>query len=267
LLMGVLNITPDSFSDGGSFDDLDDAVAAGLALAEDGADLVDVGGESTRPGADYVGEGEEIERILPVVKALGTHLPGRVSVDTYKSAVAARALEAGAYMINDISALRMDPELVAVVRDADCPVVLMHMQGVPRTMQDAPTYDDVVKEVYRFLVERLNWAVDNGLREENLLVDPGIGFGKTAVHNLEILHNLAAFRSLGRPLVLGTSRKRFLGSILDLPQPRDRDRATAFTTALATWEGAHIIRAHEVAVNREAIIVAKALLNASTTTL
>jgi dihydropteroate synthase len=169
-------------------------------------------------------------------------------------------------MVNDISALRMDPEMVAVVRDAGCPVILMHMQGVPRTMQEAPAYGDVVEEVYAFLVERLNWAVDQGLKEENLLVDPGIGFGKTTAHNLEILRNLAAFRSLGRPLAVGTSRKRFLGSILDLPDPQTRDRATAATSVLAAWEGAHIIRVHEVGVNREAVDVARALMGGSSAT-
>jgi dihydropteroate synthase len=260
LLMGVLNLTPDSFSDGGSYAGPEAAVAAGLALVEEGADFVDLGGESTRPGADYVSAEEESGRLLPVVKALAPHLPGRLSIDTYKASVAAQALAAGAYMINDISALRMDPEMVAVVRDADCPLVLMHMQGVPRTMQESPSYDDVVEEVYDFLVERLNWAVDQGLKEENLLVDPGIGFGKTTAHNLEILRNLAAFRSLGRPLVVGTSRKRFLGAILDLPDPRARDQATAATTALAAWEGAHVIRVHQVGMNREAVDIARALL-------
>ena len=162
--------------------------------------------------------------MLPVVKALAAALPGRVSVDTYKAPVAAEALAAGAYMINDISALRMDPEMVAVVRDADCPVVLMHMLGEPTTMQQAPAYEDVVEEVYAFFVERLNWAVDHGLKEENLLIDPGIGFGKTTAHNLEILRNLAAFRSLGRPIVVGTSRKRFLGEILGIDEPTGAGR-------------------------------------------
>jgi len=260
LLMGIVNVTPDSFSDGGVHAGEQAAVTAALAMAEEGADLVDVGGESTRPGAGAVSEEDELGRVLPVVRALASTLPGRISVDTYKAGVAAECLAAGAYLINDISALRMDADMVAVVRDARCPVILMHMQGEPRTMQEAPVYDDVVEDVYRFFVERLNWAVDQGLNEEDLLIDPGIGFGKTAEHNLRLLRDLAAFRSLGRPIVVGTSRKRFLGSILPLPDPRSRDQATAVTSALAVWEGAHVIRVHDVGANRDAIRVAQALL-------
>jgi dihydropteroate synthase len=260
LLMGIVNVTPDSFSDGGSYESAAAAVAAARAMVQEGADLIDVGGESTRPGAAAVDEDEESRRVLPVVKALASELPGRISVDTYKAKVAARCLAAGAYLINDISALRMDREMVAVLRDARCPVILMHMQGEPRTMQEAPVYDDVVEDVYRFFVERLNWAVDQGLREEDLLVDPGIGFGKTVEHNLQLLRDLAALRSLGRPLVVGTSRKRFLGSILDLPEPRTRDQATAVTGALAVWEGAHVLRVHDVKVNRDAVRLARALM-------
>jgi len=174
--------------------------------------------------------------------------------------VAARCRAAGAYLINDLSALRMDREMGAGLRDARCPVILMHMQGEPRTMQEAPVYDDVVEDVYRFFVERLNWAVDQGLREEDLLVDPGIGFGKTVEHNLQLLRDLAALRSLGRPLVVGTSRQRFLGAILDLPEPRTRDQATAVTGALAVWEGAHVLRVHDVKVNRDAVRLARALM-------
>jgi dihydropteroate synthase len=262
VLMGIVNVTPDSFSDGGDLADAGAAVKAGLEMAGQGARFVDVGGESTRPGSEPVSLEEEAARVLPVLEALAAELPGRVSVDTYKAQVAARALERGAYMVNDVSALRMDPEMVAVVRDADCPVVLMHMLGEPKTMQKDPTYADVVDEVYAFFVERLNWAVDNGLKEENLLVDPGIGFGKTAAHNLQILRNLATFRSLGRPVVVGTSRKRFLGEILDLDNPKDRDPATAVTTALAAAEGAHILRVHRVGPSLEAIRVTRAILGA-----
>jgi dihydropteroate synthase len=259
LLMGVLNVTPDSFSDGGSYSDEEAAVAEGLKMVEEGATFVDVGGESTRPGAAPVPLDEESRRVMPIVTALASTLPGRISVDTYKADIAERALKAGAYMINDISALRMDPSMVDVVRDADCPLILMHMQGEPRSMQEEPHYDDVVQEVYAFFVERLNWAVDHGLREVNLLLDPGIGFGKAVEHNLEILRNLAAFRSLGRPLVVGTSRKRFLGEIAGIEDPAGRDTATAATTALAVREGAHILRVHGVAVNAEAARVARAV--------
>ncbi|MBC7292649.1 MAG: dihydropteroate synthase [Thermoleophilia bacterium] len=259
LLMGVLNVTPDSFSDGGSFPTVEAAVQAAMTMVGEGAALVDVGGESTRPGADPLPEDEELRRVLPVVRALAPALPGKISVDTYKAAVAAQALEAGAYMINDISALRMDPEMVAVVRDAACPVILMHMQGQPKNMQEAPHYEDVVREVYNFFVERLNWAVDQGLREENLLIDPGIGFGKTSEHNLLLLRHLASFRCLGRPVVVGASRKRFLGEILGLAEPRARDYATAFTTVLAACQGAHVVRVHQVSLNRDAARVARAV--------
>lgn len=260
LLMGVVNVTPDSFSDGGLNLEVDAAIRSGLELADEGADLVDVGGESTRPGSDPVSLEEESRRVLPVVQALAAQLPRRVSVDTYKARVAADALEAGAYMINDISALRMDPEMAAVVRDARCPVILMHMLGEPKTMQENPVYDDVVAELYRFFAERLEWAVDHGIDEENLLIDPGLGFGKTAAHNLEILRNLEAFRSLGRPVVVGASRKRFLGEILGIADPKDRDAATAAVTVIAALAGAHIVRVHRVAVNRDAALVARAVL-------
>jgi dihydropteroate synthase len=259
LIMGVVNVTPDSFSDGGTLADTEAAVGAAFEMVRDGAALVDVGGESTKPGADAVPLEVERERVLPVVKALAAALPGKISVDTYKAPLAADALAAGAYMINDISALRRDPEMVAVVRDAGCPVILMHMLGEPKTMQQAPVYNDVVREVYEFFVERLDWAVDNGLKEENLLVDPGIGFGKTTEHNLEILRNLTAFRSLGRPVVLGTSRKRFLGEILGLTEPQARDEGTAATTVLAVEAGVHIVRAHRVALNRDAARVGRAV--------
>ncbi len=259
LLMGILNVTPDSFSDGDSYTGTEQAVRTGLEMAEEGAAFIDVGGESTRPGSDRVSLDEEAARVMPVVKALAQSLPGRVSVDTYKARMAADALAAGAYMINDISALRMDSEMVAVIRDADCPVVLMHMPGEPKTMQEEPTYEDVVEELHAFFVERLNWAVDNGLKEENLLIDPGLGFGKTTVHNLEIMRDLETFRSLGRPIVLGASRKRFLGEILGIDEPRQRDLATAATTVMAVTAGAHIVRVHRVGLNRDAARLAQAV--------
>jgi len=260
LLMGIVNVTPDSFSDGGDRNELSVAARAALRMAEEGAALIDIGGESTRPGSDPVSAKDEAARVLPVVEALAAELPGRISVDTYKAGVAAQALERGAYMINDISALRMDPEMVAVLRDAGCPVVLMHMLGEPKTMQQDPHYDDVVDEVYAFFLERLNWAIDNGLKEENLLVDPGLGFGKTTSHNLEILHNLQTFRSLGRPVVLGASRKRFLGEILSIDDPKGRDSATAAITVLAAAQGAHILRVHRIGPNLEAVRLARAVM-------
>jgi len=262
LLMGILNVTPDSFSDGGEYAEADSAVMHALDMVARGAALVDIGGESTRPGSDPVSESDELSRVLPVVRALARPLPGRLSVDTSKARVAADVLAAGAFMVNDVSALRADEEMAAVVRDADCPVVLMHMQGDPRTMQEDPQYRDVTEEVYSFFVERLNWAVDQGLREENLLIDPGIGFGKTTAHNLTLLRDLEAFRSLGRPLVLGTSRKRFLGELLGSEVPQQRDAATACTTAMAVTAGVHILRVHEVEGNRQAAVVARAIREA-----
>jgi dihydropteroate synthase len=259
LLMGTLNVTPDSFSDPGDHFGAEVAVRAARQMVEDGAQLIDVGGESTRPGSDRVSLEEELRRVLPVVQALAGDLPAHLSVDTYKAAVAARALEAGAFMINDVSALRMDPEMVAVVRDADCPVVLMHMQGEPRTMQADPFYEDVVREVYQFFVERLTIALEGGLSEENLLIDPGIGFGKTLQHNLELLRNLAGFRSLGRPIVLGASRKRFIGEILGLPEPKDRLIGTVATTVMGAAQGVDIVRVHDVKENAEAIRMARAV--------
>jgi dihydropteroate synthase len=259
LLMGVLNVTPDSFSDGAAYAGLEEAVRVAQQMGNEGARFIDVGGESTRPGSDPVSLEEELERVVPVIKALAPTLPGRISVDTYKARVAAGALAAGAYMVNDISALRMDPEMVAVARDADCPVILMHMLGEPKTMQQDPVYGDVVEDVYAFFVERLNWAVDNGLKEENLLIDPGLGFGKTTAHNLALLRDLAAFRSLGRPIVFGASRKRFLGELLGIEEPRERDAATAATTVMAVAAGAHIVRVHRVGLNRDAAYLARAV--------
>ena len=264
LLMGILNVTPDSFSDDGLHMDLEATVRFGLDMVAQGPALVDVGGESTRPGAEPVFELEELKRVMPVIKALAGALPGRVSIDTYKARVAAEALAAGAYMVNDISALRMDREMVAVVRDADCPVVLMHMLGKPKTMQKDPVYRDLIEDLYTFFLERLSWAVDKGLKEENLLIDPGIGFGKTTAHNLEIMRNLEAFRSLGRPIVVGASRKRFLGELLGIDEPRERDIATAATTTMAVLAGAHIVRVHQVGPNREAAGIARAVLGTLT---
>ena len=196
---------------------------------------------------------------MPFVRALAGELPVPISVDTYKAAVAAQAIEAGALMVNDISALRMDPEMAAVVRDADCPVILMHMLGRPKTMQVDPVYEDVVAELYAFFVERLNWAVDQGIPERNLLIDPGIGFGKTLAHNLTLLRDLETFRSLGRPIVLGHSRKRFIGELLGLPDGAPRALGTAVVSALAATQRVSIIRVHDVRENAQAIRMAQAV--------
>jgi dihydropteroate synthase len=228
-------------------------------LVEEGAHFIDVGGESTRPGSDPTSLEQELARVLPFVRALAGDLPVPLSVDTYKAAVAAQAVAAGALMVNDISALRMDPQMAAVVRDADCPLILMHMLGRPKTMQADPVYEDVVAEVRAFFVERLNWAIDQGIPERNLLIDPGIGFGKTLAHNLALLRDLGSLCSLGRPVVLGHSRKRFIGELLGLPDGASRALGTAVVSALAATQGVSIIRVHDVRENAQAIRMTRAV--------
>lgn len=260
-VMGVLNVTPDSFSDGGLFVHPEAAVRQGLAMADEGAAIVDVGGESTRPGSDPVSVDQELGRVLPVVEALHGRVGAAISVDTSKSEVARRALAAGAAIVNDVTALRGDPDMVAVVAEAGCPVCLMHMLGAPKTMQDDPRYEDVVDEVLRFLEERLAFAVAQGVAEEQVLLDPGIGFGKTLEHNLLLLKHLDRFVALGRPVVLGTSRKRFLGAILDA-EPQERLFGTVATTVMGALAGAAVFRVHDVRPNVEALRVTEAVRGA-----
>jgi dihydropteroate synthase len=261
-VMGILNVTPDSFSDPGDHFDADVAVAAAWRMVEEGADMIDVGGESTRPGSDRTEPEEEMRRVLPVIRALAGSLPVPISVDTYRASVASAALEAGAFMVNDVSAFRMDPALADVVRDAGCPVALMHMLGEPKTMQDDPVYDDVVDDVFGFFVERLTWAVDQGIPEEHLMIDPGIGFGKTLTHNLQLLRRIGTFRSLGRPILLGTSRKRFIGEVLGLPEPKERTVGTAATSVIAAVQDVDMVRVHDVRENVEAIRMTRAIFPA-----
>jgi dihydropteroate synthase len=255
-LMGVVNVTPDSFSDGGRFVDPDAAIAHGRKLVRDGADLLDVGGESTRPGAEEVNEAEELARIVPVVAGLAGTAP--ISIDTSKLAVATAALDAGAAVVNDVTALRNDPEIAALCAERGAGMVLMHMRGNPRTMQRGPTYEDVVDEVKAFLDERLQAAVGAGVEEERIWLDPGIGFGKTLDHNLELLRRLAELRELGRPLVVSTSRKGFLGKI-DGSSVDDRIGGTVASSVLAAVEGAEIVRVHDVAEAAQAMKVAAAI--------
>ncbi len=241
--MGILNVTPDSFSDGGRFVDLDRAVAQAAALIAAGADMIDVGGESTRPGALPVSAEEEIRRVVPVIRQLAGVT---VSVDTTKAAVAAAALAAGAQVVNDISALRADAEMVAVVREAGAGLVLMHMAGTPATMQQNPQYADVVREVREFLAERVAFAERNGVSRCQLAVDPGIGFGKTVEHNLALLAHVGGLRELGCAVLVGASRKSFLGKTLGRPV----DQRLAGSLACAAWavaQGAHVVRVHDVA--------------------
>ena len=258
--MGILNVTPDSFSDGGEWLDAQAAVAHAREMAAEGAELIDVGGESTRPGADPVSEEEELRRVLPVVEALAADLPATLSIDTSKAAVARAALAAGARFVNDVTALRGDPEMVGVVAEAGCDCCLMHMLGEPRTMQDDPHYSDVVVDVRAFLEERAAFAVASGIAPARIHVDPGIGFGKTAAHNLELLRRLDEIATVGFPVVIGASRKSFLGRLTGRTDPHDRAAATVATSVLAFERGARVFRVHDVAPTVDALKVAAATL-------
>lgn len=258
--MGVVNVTPDSFSDGGLWLEPAAAVAHGREMASQGATWLDVGGESTRPGAEPVGAEEELARVLPVVEGLRGLEGARVSIDTTKASVARAALEAGAALVNDVSALRFDPDLAGVCADANCLVCLMHMQGEPRTMQADPRYGDVVDDVRAFLEERLAFAVAAGIAEERIWLDPGIGFGKTAEHNLALLRRLDELVALGRPVLVGVSRKTFLGRLTGRDDPTQRVAATTAANVLALERGASIFRVHDVPEAVDALAVAAAVL-------
>ena len=255
--MGIVNVTPDSFSDGGHFFEAEAAIGHGLRLAGEGADILDVGGESTRPGADPVTVGEELRRVLAVVEALSAS-GHRVSVDTMKLEVARATLEAGATAVNDVSAFRFAPELAGLVADRGADCCLMHMLGEPRTMQADPRYDDVVSDVRAFLEERLAFAVAEGVPEERVWLDPGIGFGKTVEHNLELLRRLDEIAAIGRPVVIGTSRKSFLAKVSGDSGGDDRLPGTIATSVLALERGASIFRVHDVAPVAAALKVAAA---------
>ncbi len=261
--MGVVNVTPDSFSDGGLFLDPERAIAHGRELAEAGAAILDIGGESTRPGAEPVPAAEELARVEPVVAALaGRGGPGvTVSIDTSKASVAEAALDAGAEIVNDVTALRADPRLAELCAERGCGVILMHMLGDPRTMQRDPRYDDVVGDVKAFLAERVEAAIAAGIAEERIWVDPGIGFGKTVAHNLELLRRLGELRELGRPVVVGTSRKSFIGAITGR-EVGERLGGTIASNVLALAAGAEVFRVHDVAEVAQAMRVAAAILGA-----
>ena len=265
-IMGVVNVTPDSFSDGGHYLDAAAAIAHGLELEAEGAVMLDVGGESTRPGAAPVAEPEELRRVIPVIEGLiagGSN--AQISIDTSKATVAARALASGATLVNDVTAFRGDPEIAVVVAEAKADCCLMHMLGTPRTMQLDPRYDDVVGDVKAFLEERMSFAIDHGIDEERILLDPGIGFGKTVEHNLELLRRLGELVELGRPVVIGTSRKSFLGKITGR-EVDDRLAATVATNVLAYERGARVFRVHDVAPVNDALILTAATVSARWTT-
>jgi dihydropteroate synthase len=258
VVMGVLNVTPDSFYDGGRYDARDRAVDRAWKMIEEGAAILDVGGESTRPGSDPVSPAQQKERILPVIGAVRERWQGWISVDTCSSEVARAAVETGADLINDVSAGRMDPEMKAAAAELGVPCILMHMRGTPRTMQENPTYGNVVREIREALAELISLWEDAGVPRDKLLVDPGIGFGKTVDHNLLILKHLSEFKELGRPIVLGTSRKTFIGTLLG-QEVENRLVGTLATAAIGAWNGADVLRVHDVEETREVLTIVRAI--------
>jgi dihydropteroate synthase len=261
LLMGVLNVTPDSFSDGGLFFDKEKAISHGLRMVEEGADIIDIGGESTRPGSKPIELEEELRRVIPIIKSLAKKLDVPISIDTYKSAVAQKAIGVGAEIINDISGLIFDPSLAQVAAKEDTPLVLMHIRGIPETMQKDVHYDSLLSEILQNLRDSIQRAESSGLDPEQIIIDPGIGFGKTVEDNLLIIKNLYEFRILGKPILLGTSRKSFIGKILNA-EVGDRLEGTLSTIAIGVLNGAHIIRSHDVLQAKKAIAVADAIKTA-----
>jgi|SRR5215207_2958052 dihydropteroate synthase len=264
VLVGVLNVTPDSFSDGGDFFDPGKAASRAAAMLDEGAEIIDVGGESTRPGSNPVPQEEEVRRVVPVIQKILAERPDAiVSIDTYRAATAEAALEAGTRIVNDVTALRGDPRMAAVAADAGCPLILMHMLGEPKTMQHDPRYDDVVREVRDFLAGRAGHAIAAGVEPENIILDPGIGFGKTLEHNLALLRRLDSLVELGFPVLFGASRKRFIGRITGVEDARDRVSGTMAANVLAYERGATFFRVHDVRPNREALAVAEAVRRGS----
>ncbi len=258
-IMAILNVTPDSFYDGGTLSGVDDAVARAEQFEAEGADFIDIGGESTRPGSPRLDVEEEKRRLLPVVEAVAKRVSVPISVDTYKASVARSALDVGASIINDVTALRGDEGMVKVVAQTGCPVVLMHAIWPPETMQDEPTYVEVVEDVLAFLNERIRFAIGFGVKRDRIIIDPGLGFGKALEHNLELLRGLPQFLGMGYPLLVGPSRKRFLGELLDVP-PEERLWGTAGAVAVCAASGAHIVRVHDVKAMRHVARVVDAVV-------
>ena len=259
VLMGIINVTPDSFYDGGKRFDSAKAAADGIEMIETGAEILDIGGESTRPGARAVPLEEELRRVLPVIRDLRTSVNTPISIDTYKAAVARAALDAGADIVNDISALRFDPGMAALAAGEQVPIILMHLQGIPCTMQVEPCYDNVVQEVSDFLAHRIRHAIEAGIAKERIVVDPGIGFGKTLQHNLALLKGLPSLVSLGQPLLIGVSRKAFIGKVLDSAGPQERLEGSLAAAVAAVLGGANILRVHDVKETYRALRVADAI--------
>ncbi len=262
-VMGILNVTPDSFSDGGRYFNTSDAIRQALKMIEDGADIIDIGGESTRPGSDPVSIEEEIGRVIPVIKELSRQTTIPISIDTYKSEVAREALEVGASMINDISGLGFDSKMASLVAQYNVPVVLMHIKGRPKDMQKSPHYEALIPEMLDYFRQRMGLALEAGVREDNIIIDPGIGFGKTFDHNLQILKGLQAFRVFHRPILVGVSRKAFIGHLLGGLQVSERLEGTIAATVVAAINGANIVRVHDVKEALRALRIADAIMRSS----
>lgn len=261
-LMGILNVTPDSFSDGGLYDDTDRAVTHALRMVDEGADIIDVGGESTRPGAPVVDADEESRRVVPVIRELAAQRRVVISIDTVKSTVARAAVQAGAAIVNDVSGLHADPLMVDVLRETGAGCVLMHMRGTPETMQTLTDYDDLIDDLRNYFKATMQAATDAGVCEEQFMLDPGIGFAKTAEQNLELINGLERFRELGRPILMGPSRKSFIGKLLPGTEPKDRKWGTAGAVACCVLRGADVVRVHDVDEMRQVAVVANAIRNA-----
>lgn len=258
-VMGILNVTPDSFSDGGKFYDTQLAIEHGLKLLSEGADILDIGGESTRPGAKPVSVEEELKRVIPVIEGIKKEAPDAlISIDSYKSEVAEQAIKAGARMVNDISGLRFDHRMVEVVSRYQVPVVIMHIKGTPKDMQDNPQYEDLISEIRQYFLQQIKFAVEHGISQDRIIIDPGIGFGKKLEHNYEILAHLEEFKELGYPILVGPSRKSFIGNILNLP-PQERLWGTAAAVTAAILKGAEIIRVHDVKEMLQVIKIAECI--------
>jgi dihydropteroate synthase len=262
-IMGILNITPDSFFDGGNHFRENDAVKHGLKMAAEGADIIDVGGESTRPFSDPLPLDEELRRVIPVIKTLAQEIDIPISIDTYKREVASQAIEAGATMVNDISALKFDPAMGQLVADAGVPIVLMHMKGTPKNMQTNPAYKDLFAEIIDFLRKAIEQAISSGIKRDVIIIDPGIGFGKSFEDNLKIINNLQTFSSLGQPLLVGTSNKAFIGHVLGL-SGESRETGTMATVAASVLNGANIVRVHNVKATKETVTMIDAIMKAET---
>ena len=262
LIMGILNVTPDSFSDGGQYFDKNAAVEHALAMVENGANIIDIGGESTRPFSDPVSLDEEISRVIPVIKGIREKSDVCISIDTTKSMVASEALKVGASIINDVSAMEVDPFMADIAVKFDCPLVIMHMKGTPKNMQDNPTYESLILDIKDYLIKRIDFAVSKGVHREKIIIDPGIGFGKTVENNFEIINNLNHFVNLNFPVLLGASRKSFIGIALNLPE-NDRLEGSLAANIIGLQQGAKIFRVHDVAETHKALLLANKIFNSN----